>query len=101
MRITVCATLACAGLFAVSAAAAPQAAVTLLIESDKPGAEIPADFAGLSFEMQTLLPGKTGPYFSDANGAMVQTFRNLGIRSLRIGGNTADNPRVPFPAAED
>jgi hypothetical protein len=105
MRIMAGTTLACAGLVAgwctLWADPARDAAVTLFIDGEKPGAEIPTDFAGLSFEMQTVLPGKTGPYFSGASGALLQTFRNLGIRSLRIGGNTADNPLIPFPSAAD
>jgi len=97
---------ACAGVLAGCLAAwgpsAPEAALTLHIDTQHPGAEIPSDFAGLSFEMETLLPGKDGSrYFAESNKALIETFRNLGVRNLRIGGNTADRPSVPLPDAAD
>jgi hypothetical protein len=90
-----------AGCLLLSAAPGPPTAVTLHIDSERPGGETPADFAGLSFEMETLLPRHGSYYFSPSNAALLQTFRNLGIRNLRIGGNTADRPTVPFPDLAD
>ena len=89
-----------AGCCAMYAAPGEPSAVTVLVDARNPGAEIPADFQGLSFEMETLLPGKAG-YFKGSNPALAETFHNLGIRSLRIGGNTADRPTIPFPAIAD
>ena len=37
-----------------------QTAVNVVIDTQSPGARIPDDFAGLSFETETLLPDKTG-----------------------------------------
>jgi hypothetical protein len=86
----------------VSASSRHESAVTLLIDTQNPGATIPADFAGLSFETETLLPEKNGAhYFSKSNRALIETFNNLGIKSLRVGGNTADRPTVPFPNTAD
>ena len=81
---------------------ARETAVSVSIDTRNPGAEIPADFAGLSFETEMLLPGKGGThYFNASNEALLRTFRNLGIRSLRIGGNTADVPSIPVPGPVD
>jgi hypothetical protein len=72
------------------------------VDTEHPGPEIPDDFSGLSFETETLLPSGEGVrYFSNSNRALVETFRNLGVRSLRIGGNTADRPTLPFPETAD
>src|ERR1700729_3859216 len=64
-----------------------------------PTTPIPADFLGLSFETLTLLPHSDGTpaYFVPGNGPLIQLFQTLGIRSLRIGGNTADTPSTPIP----
>ncbi len=76
--------------------------VQLTIDAEHPGAQIPDDFAGLSFETENLLPSSTGSYyFNDSNASLIETFRNLGIKSLRIGGNTADVPTLPFPSITD
>lgn len=62
---------------------------------------LPADFIGLSFETQRLLPREDGSYyFSEDNKQLLNLFRTLGVKSLRIGGNTADRPTVPFPNEE-
>jgi hypothetical protein len=79
-----------------------QAQVTLNVDATHPGTAIPEDFAGLSFEMETLLPSATGSYYFDkSNHALIDTLHNLGVKSLRIGGNTADRPTLPFPGATD
>jgi hypothetical protein len=76
--------------------------VNVVIDAQNPGARIPDDFSGLSFETETLLPDKTGfHYFSATNTALVDTVRNLGVKSLRIGGNTADRPTLQFPDTKD
>ncbi len=75
------------------------AQVTLTIDAGAPGGPIPADFSGISMEMQTLLPDKYGRYYFRAgNQPLLAMFRQLGIHNLRVGGNTADNPAVAVPA---
>jgi hypothetical protein len=67
--------------------------VTITIDAEHPGPVVPGDFAGLSFERQALNPGNagvTGRLFRSANNSLVTLFRNLGVRSLRIGGSTVD-----------
>jgi hypothetical protein len=67
--------------------------VTIAIDAGPPGPVVPGDFAGLSFERGALNPGNAGVpgnLFSPGNHSLVTLFRNLGLRSLRIGGGTVD-----------
>lgn len=80
-----------------------QANVSITIGS-QPGRSIPADFAGLSFESSNLNPDKQGQYlFSPDNQPLIDLFRAIGIKNLRVGGGTADGPefKVPGPADID
>ncbi|HTQ30287.1 MAG TPA: glycosyl hydrolase family 79 C-terminal domain-containing protein [Opitutaceae bacterium] len=84
------------------AAVPPESPVVLTIETRSAGAAIPVDFSGLSFESQRLLPDKNGwHYFSPENRPLVDLFRTLGVKSLRVGGNTSDNPAVRIPGGAD
>jgi hypothetical protein len=95
--------LAALALLCLSAAKMPaQSAVSVALESNHPGAVVPADFSGLSFETQAVLPKKeAGYYFRPDNRALIDLFHTLGLKSLRIGGNTSDNPAVKIPAEAD
>lgn len=92
------------GLFALvggsgmGAAAAP---VRLTLEAAPAAAAIPDEFSGLSFEISRVLPEKGWRYFSPKNEALVGLFRTLGVRSVRIGGNTTDEAQVGIPDAAD
>lgn len=89
--------LACA----LSASAQTHVSVTV---GDQPGNVIPADFAGLSFESRNLNPDKQGLHlFSPDNKPLIDLFRAIGIKNLRVGGGTADGPefKVPGPADID
>ncbi len=89
-----------AGFFILTAAA--QSPVTLTVDPAASGFAIPSDFAGLSFESSNLLPKPDGKHlFSAANQPLVDLFRKLGIRSLRLGGGTADQPTVGIPGEKD
>ena len=89
--------------FLLDGAALAQAPVTITATGSKaPGFEVPADFTGWSFETQSILPGANGKYlFSPANQPLIALFQTLGIKTLRIGGNTADRPGVPVPGSAD
>jgi len=79
-----------------------QPAVTVDIEGTEPGLTIATNFSGLSFEMQYVLTNAGGGhFFSPGNAALVALFRQLGIKSLRVGGNTADRPSIPVPDEAD
>jgi hypothetical protein len=64
---------------------------------------IPDDYLGLSFETAAILPDGKGayPYFRADNAPLIALFKTLGIKSLRIGGNTADRPSVKVPDTKD
>jgi len=70
--------------------------------ADQPGSAIPQDFAGLSFESSNLNPDKQGQHlFSPQNKPLIDLFRAIGIRNLRIGGGTADGPEFKIPGSAD
>lgn len=59
---------------------------------------IAPNFSGLSFETELVLPNRDGVhYFRADNQPLIQLFRTLGIKHIRIGGNTSDNPAVSIP----
>jgi hypothetical protein len=79
-----------------------QSPVSVVLDPQNPGAEIPSDFVGLSFEMQRVLADTNGNhFFSATNRALIATFKTLGIKNLRVGGNTADRPALPVPNKTD
>lgn len=79
-----------------------QSAVTLRIDTLASGFSIAHDFTGLSFESSNLLPEKDGTYqFSGDNKPLIALFRAVGIRSLRVGGGTADGPEYAVPGPRD
>ena len=78
-----------------------QGTATITITDDGTGSELSPRFMGLSYEMSLLLP-KGGKYYFDAKDqALVNTFRVLGIKSLRVGAAAVDNPKVPVPQEKD
>ncbi len=67
-----------------------------------PLAAVPLDFCGLSYETRLLLPAADGSHYFDADQTeLIAAFRQLGIKSLRIGGNTAEREGVPVPNEAD
>jgi len=61
------------------------------------GSSIPGDFVGLSYESAGLRPDPDGKRsFHQDNKALVTLFRLLGVKSLRVGGNSVD--RTPADA---
>jgi hypothetical protein len=94
---------AVAGLLLASAYfARAQSPVVVNVETHEPGERIGANFSGLSFEMQCVLRNSDGNhFFSPGNTALVAMFHQLGIKSLRVGGNTADRSDIPVPDQAD
>ena len=79
-----------------------QSPVTIQLDPKKAGATIAPDFVGLSFEMQYVLASTNGyHFFSPENKPLIATFKTLGIKNLRVGGNTADRPTIPTPKEAD
>jgi hypothetical protein len=76
--------------------------VVVTVNSNQPGPQIPANFAGLSYETKREMPDAQGKYyFSPQNAPLIKLFQTLGITNLRIGGNTVDSPKVTIPAQAD
>jgi hypothetical protein len=81
---------------------AAESPVTISIDAKSPGAAIAPDFSGLSFEASLLLPNENGVrYFRPDNLPLIQLFHTLGIKSLRIGGNTSDRDAKQLPSNAD
>ncbi|HWC60778.1 MAG TPA: hypothetical protein VHC44_13865, partial [Verrucomicrobiae bacterium] len=79
-----------------------QSPVTIDLKPQEKGRAISPDFVGLSFEMQYVLPGTNDTHFFSAkNKALIATFKTLGIKNLRVGGNTADRPTIHTPNTTD
>lgn len=63
---------------------------------------IPADALGLSYETSILRPNAAGVrYFRPENRELLKVFQTIGVKSLRIGGNSVDDPKVPLPEKDD
>src|SRR5512141_171360 len=95
-------------LFAISAAFVnavySQGAVTVSVNMSSPGCSIPEDFIGLSFETRRVnynSDGVAGYFFDSTNTQAVTLFRQLGVKSLRVGGGSVDDPETPIPTSKD
>ena len=80
---------------------AAKAQVTLEIPAEATGPHMPADFVGLSYEVQQLVDPN---FFSLRNTGLVRAFREISSHGvLRLGGNTSEfawwkpSPESPEP----
>jgi hypothetical protein len=74
-----------------------QSPVTITVGAKTDGKVIPADFVGESFETASIRINNNhvkGYMFDASTTQMVNLFRSLGIKNLRIGGGTVDNKSV-------
>lgn len=77
-------------------------AVSIQLDPASPGFEIPSNFTGLSFEAHLLFPDQNGKhYFRADNQPLIDLFHTLGIKSLRIGGNSSDRDARRLPSEAD
>ena len=87
--------------FDLVSAQSTQGTATVTITDAGSGNKISPLFMGLSYEMALVLP-KDGKYYFDPNDkALVNTFRTLGIKSLRVGAAEVDLPTVAVPQEKD
>lgn len=96
--------LACAAAAGAGAADDPASLPLTFAPGARPGAVIPDDFVGLSFETSHLLPDSRGRrFFTGENAQLIRLFRTVGIRNVRIGGGTVDDRtrRIPIPGPAD
>ncbi len=79
--------------------AAESVPATIVVEVSKPGHTIPADFLGISYEKNALVE----PHFKPGNSVLIQLHRNLGVGTLRLGGNKVELTRwqAEAPASLD
>jgi len=97
-RILVVFALAC--LYSNSAQAS--SAVMITVDTKTIGAMINPNFDGLSYEMALVTPANNGAhFFTPTNRVLVKFFETLGIRSLRVGGNTSEKAAVKLPDKSD
>lgn len=102
MRTMMNLALVASAALAVAAPTGTDPSIQISVDATTPGPAIPADFAGLSYERNKLLPAADGSrYFRADNTPLLSLFRTLGLRSLRIGGNTSDRDAGPPPSDED
>jgi hypothetical protein len=79
-----------------------QSPITISVDAQHPGAAIPPEFPGLSFEITQLLPDASGVrYFRPDNQPLITLFQTLGIKNLRVGGNTSDRNAHTLPSHAD
>jgi hypothetical protein len=92
----------------LSAQTHAEISVTLAVPSEATGPRVPADFVGLSYEVEQL----TDPsFFSPNNTGLVRAFREISSHGvLRLGGNTsefgwwkatADSPEPEHPRVRE
>ncbi len=85
---------------ALNTEAAPSP-VSIQLESKNAGAQISPDFSGLGFEVSVLRSDYGTHYFRPDNQPLITLFHTLGIKSLRLGGNTSDRDVRQLPSQED
>ncbi len=72
----------------LSAQSPATARVTLTLPREATGAHMPADFVGLSYEVQQLVDTA---FFSGKNAGLIRAFKELSANGvLRLGGNTGE-----------
>ena len=81
-------------------AALPAQAITVTLADEASGVDISPSFLGLSFESSSLLPANGHYYFDPADKPLVQTFRTLGVKNIRVGAAAVDNPQDSHSAGK-
>ena len=91
------------GLCLSTATLRAQSPVALQVDLTHPGRAVPPDFCGLSFEINLVLPQETTKkhFFSLDNEPLISAFKTLGVKHLRVGGNTAERATVAIPGTSD
>ena len=103
MKLLVSKIVSLAAFVAITFPASLRADVNVSVAPDwtAPQIDIPSDFAGVSYETARVLPEDGKYYFTDQNKPLIAMFQMLGLRSLRVGGNSVDKPGVKIPDSHD
>ena len=89
-------------IFVATIGRAAESPVTVSVNERNAGPTISPDFTGLSFEVSTLFPAENGVrYFRPDNQPLINLFHTLGIKNLRIGGNSSDRDAKKLPTTAD
>lgn len=78
-----------------------EAELSLQIKTLDPGINLSDQIIGLSYECSSLLPQRGNYYFDPNNTELLNIFSTLGIRHIRLGGNSVDEASIPQPAEAD
>ncbi len=76
--------------------------IHLVVSTSSIAQPIPTDFAGIGFETGSEFSGSGGTlgyFFSPHNTQLITLFQNIGIRDLRLGGDTVDFDPPPGTTA--
>ena len=81
-------------------AAPAQSPVAVTIDDRSPGSAVASDFGVFSFETASLRHGSksynpNGYFFDPTNTQLLMLFHNLGVKSVRIGGDSVDASYMP------
>lgn len=82
----------------------PVVPVAISVDTTALGTKIADDYAGLSYETKIELPDPqytNSYYFRDDNAALIKMFQTLGVKNLRVGGNSVDGLAVSIPQQAD
>jgi hypothetical protein len=76
--------------------------IQVSIDPTHPGTSISSHMLRLSYETSLLMPdANASHYFRPDNKPLVNLFQTLGIKSLRIGGSSVDDPANSIPTDSD
>ena len=84
--------------------ATAQIPVRISVNTSQLGYLIPDDFIGFSFETRRVLynsPGIDGYYFDSTNKQVITLFKQMGVKSLRIGGGSVNREDTAIPTFKD
>ncbi|HZZ45233.1 MAG TPA: hypothetical protein VFE58_20010 [Tepidisphaeraceae bacterium] len=96
-RAILAAVVSIGGLQALGQDASSPEKVTVTLSTDDKAPDLAPQFLGVSYETREILP-KEGKYYFDPNDEnLVRLYETLGIKSLRIGANAVDDPKVDVP----
>jgi hypothetical protein len=85
-----------------SVAQSTDTSVVIKLNTAEPGIEISDLACGLSYETKDILPNMMGKYyFHPDNEKLIQMMKTLGIKHLRMGGNSVDASNIPLPSEKD
>src|SRR3954470_18404372 len=79
---------------------APQS-ITVTLSPDASAPPVAPRFLGVSYESRVLLPEKGKYYFDASDKNLLRVYQTLGIKSLRVGANAVDDPRVAVPDTKE